>query len=656
MVLVVGVAAAVISALVGATASRTYAERFDRELTTSRELADELLAQVAADLTDNPHQPLQQVMEGERDRVCAADASVRTAGESWPLERCGADWTYLAWDDPTVQLAPGQAAFTLVRDHARSRWTITALGKAAIDPSRPLIEAGWQRTIVRSSLADTTAFATGDLDLASLYENADDTTADGLVVYASGQVVLPTDSGDGVPDTIINAVVAADPVSGSGGFLGNDNNICGGTTPCPERVLLMDPDGVHADVRHLAAQPWTIATAQAGVAQSIAIGCPGTGAEPGAFLRAVDRDGDGEPDDVDGDGDLLRPDGRIDVGDGVPATSHLCLNPGQRLYDVTSGTVVTVPASTAVNITPVRAVTGRLSSTDPTTLTSSAVRIRWRTDGTEPDGNDCATACDLTRVSASAANDGVHPGTEAFWDPAGTGADEVVVWPPSTGVVVSPTDTYLGWCDDHLDRTGSCDFDLDGNANPSVDWVDPLTIIAGTVAHPANLWIGNSQVADVPLGLVATGDLVMGYWARQPYADLLVEAHGTALGLGDASGRVVAISNFPSLRATLPYANGVATWPSPIRTAPAVVCTPADNNALCAENVAAELRWVGSIAAPNLRLDSNAFDRTVLIPTPASVDTPPPMYPSADPRWRTLTTAPYSAHSACDAAVCTTTP
>lgn len=669
MVLVVGVAAAVITALVVATSSRTYAERLDIELSSSRGLADETLAQVTADLIDNPLLPLRQVLEGERSRVCGADGTLHDAGDAWPLDRCGADWTYQPWG--TNSLDPGRAEFTILRDPSTSRWSVAVLGRSGV-----LIDAGWRRTLVRSTLADTTAFSQGPLNLTDgggataggrVYVEADDIVADGLTVYASGTIRLPSSGTDGSPDDIRNAVIAADPDTGSP-FVGDDTFMCAGAAPCEDRVILFDDDGTTNDIRYLAAQPWTLATAQAGVAQALDVACPASTSAPGAFVRMSDGNGDGVPDDTNDDGDVYRneiadvhtaqagEDHRPHPEDGQAVISHLCLRPGNRLLDLSTGSTVTVPTATAVNISPYGTGAGPGITADPdgpagqfnTAVNAPALRIRWRTDGTEPDGNDCATACDLRRVSAAAVEDGVHPGVEDFWTEPGATL-EAVVWMPSTGVVATPHDTYLGWCDDHIDRAGSCGFGtaLDGDAGDGVDWTEPLTIIAGTVADPASIWIGNTQDATAPLGLVATNEVILGYWARQPYSPLAVDAHAVALGLGDASGRSVA--------STLFVTNPTVTT-SAIRPAPSHVCEPQMDVAACADNQGTELVWTGSVAAPGLDLSHNMWERVVLAPAPDAVDSPPPFFPAVDPHWRTLTTAPYSGHSACAQAVCLFTP
>lgn len=326
-------------------------------------------------------------------------------------------------------------------------------------------------------------------------------------------------------------------------------------------------------------------------------------------------------------GDLARfgcPDGpapRIlhadDTGNPHDQTTYLCVAPGRQIVDISGQEHTVAPDATAVRVTIEDAELHR---------TTGAVHLSWSTADLDP--VDCTQGCNLDQVSQLALDDGLHPASNAPW------TDPIAVHPPSTGVVATTRPTWLGAC-----LGGSTRPLQPGERCTDLHLHHPLTIVAGTLTRPADLHLASSIDTDAPLGLVATGDIVAGHYARPPGGTLTVRAAGIALGhtTGDHGTR------------------------STIRTLPVEVCKPGQpdpsggawTSDRCHLNRASTWAWHGSLAGPSAHLHTGddatfQYETTELQPDPTLAGSPPPHLPGFAPSWRPLATTPTS----CDGDEC----
>lgn len=586
MVLLVSVGATVVGATVSLSAARSYSERLERDVAAARADADATLVRVRQTLDSDPHLPMRQVLPFERTRVCLPTGSTVPPGGGWDVAACGAVWGYdYTPGEPLGADQDGSARAELVYDLDEATWSVRVLGRGGS------LRAGYATRVVRPSAAETTAVSNSDLSFAHLFRNSASTPSGDLSVYATGTVTLPSHTGGGASSPASNAppleptdVVMADTPPSVLPFQGDPASSAGAL------YGRSGPSSPWSDIRQVAPSPWSLGAAQADLPRVRDIACP-----------------DGPP------------------PANIPErhqTTYACVDPGRTLVDVSGDEHVVPLAATAVAVLPTSvAVDG---------FDRPALRLLWTTR--QPAGLRCTSPCDLTVAGRASVAERTHPGDRNHW----TGTADI--WWPSTGVVASTRDVHVGMCgaDGFLQaadpeqptRRARCQvFGPTDSTRPGATFQRPLTVLAGTPAQPASVYVGSpiTTVRDnVNVGLVATGEVKIGWWARPPGGSLDIHAAAIAFGLTR-------------------NATAVESGPSAIHATPAHVCTATDDNARCSNNTGETLRWTGALAAPQLRLVSNQFNRVTLVAHPPLTDHPPPLFPALDDAaWRTISKQPLS--------------
>lgn len=154
------------------------------------------------------------------------------------------------------------------------------------------------------------------------------------------------------------------------------------------------------------------------------------------------------------------------------------------------------------------------------------------------DVETCGAGCDLRAASATAVSAGTHPGVVGSWDLVGT-----LAW-PANGTLATDADTVVGLCGSAF-RTGTACATWSGT-EPGSRFGHGLTVVAGTIYEPRDLWIGGSLHATAPVTLIATGQVGLPYWATTPNGDLTVDAAIVALGQGATTGLRAAPASRPA--------------------------------------------------------------------------------------------------------------
>lgn len=453
-------------------AATANADRADAAV--AQRIADDVTAQFAAQLANDPQFYTAHLFYAERPRVCAATGEpIAAAGAPdlppvpWPVE-CGPTWEYLPAGavtpgyNPETVLARAQIAQPTIDDPAL---TLTAL--ATIGSSEHATQTRYQVP----SAARVTAYSSAVLNLDTL---AATVTASGTI-YAPGEVVTPTR-----PE---HTAAVAEPLAGARVL-----TECAITGPAAGAISLWEaksaaeraaagcltaPTEGPGDVRDLSAAPLSATTAirsLAGIEHDL---CPS-----------------GTP--------TLTPSG---------SASALCLTAGRTAVTV-DGTVVTVAR--------------------PDSAPTAAYRLTFlASEGAVPSVQVDAAGTTLSdpddqAAAAAAYTAGTHPVS-----PVGATWVTLGIFPlPQTGAILTDTTTYIGACAAHF---------AGGECSPTAPG-EPVTVIAGTLAAPANLIVASplAGTAAAPLGLVATGRLDIAAYATTaaPGANLTLEAHMYGAGIG----------------------------------------------------------------------------------------------------------------------------
>lgn len=180
----------------------------------------------------------------------------------------------------------------------------------------------------------------------------------------------------------------------------------------------------------------------------------------------------------------------------LPGGLHLAA--GGTVEDVEEGAVPAPDPVGAWQISP---------GPDPSTL-----RVRFAADA--PQRRHCTVSCDHRAADLADPQRPPHP---AAWQ------DLAVVAAPAAGVAVTDAPTVVGG--DGCDPT-----DPAVGCTPSV-FDDHLTIVAGPrEGGPSDLWVGGPVSSSGSLALVASGSVVLPWWAQPDASTLSVAAHLVAVG------------------------------------------------------------------------------------------------------------------------------
>lgn len=186
-----------------------------------------------------------------------------------------------------------------------------------------------------------------------------------------------------------------------------------------------------------------------------------------------------------------------------PRSSQLCLEPGRKVRD-SGGNLVQVPEAGAFLLLP---------------DASAADRVDVYVRDEAVDTSLCQIRCDLYGLAARDVAAGDHPGVTAGWQLLGS-------FPvPTSGVIGSPAaQTHVGLCGAaFVGAAAACEV-----SEPQT----PLTVVAGTAQAPQDVIVGGPVRG---VGLLATGDVRLAFWAGPAGADVELGAHivtpGTFNGL-----------------------------------------------------------------------------------------------------------------------------
>lgn len=362
--LVIAVAAIIVSALTMVAVGQLRMSRLVVDEAAARDTLDAAVDQLAARLEDDPFGYLDQVLPGERARVCTPTGNVYEPGDSWPRDTCGVRWGYQQSSDTAAAFGSSPVArFELTPpsvDDPRLAATVLAHANG--------VEVGRQMAFFQRGAHDFTAHSDAPLDVDTLFVG---TPAAGTrSLYSNSTVYLPSSV------TLDDTVFAADGKPALSGVpSGVDNRYF-----VPRDGSGDIPAG-YEWIRDLVEEPHRMGALHAAALTTEQVGCP---------LG---------PDDIP----ATLPDGR---------TSRLCLRPGWSTIDA-AGTPVDVPDdATAVSLRPTVTAEGR------TQLQVDVATV-------DPAPPACTTPCDLTALSGPAVSAGVHPGDGPFWQPLGSGLFDV---------------------------------------------------------------------------------------------------------------------------------------------------------------------------------------------------------------------------------------
>ena len=251
--------------------------------------------------------------------------------------------------------------------------------------------------------------------------------------------------------------------------------------------------------------------------------------------------------------------GRNVTANGETALSQLCLYAGATIEN-TDGVAVSVPSDAQAYL-----LVTEVSGGD------TAVRIWSSSVVPDPPDDD---SVNLRSASLASVNSLMHPGvTESSSGAVGLWRPMGLFHLPATGAVAVDQDAYLGACGPNLAATtpGTTCSTAAGSTAPGMALTESVTVIAGSVAAPKDVYIGSPvHGLGALLGAVAFGSVEIPYWAHT--FDGALELDATLLALGadgvrqfpsaaqaySASGVYVPIGSGEEVRFTIDSANGIA--------------------------------------------------------------------------------------------------
>ena len=472
--------------------------------------AETLVAQVQADferqLAKNPTFYLTELFNYERPRHCLD----LTAGPStwvlpppdqnsrvpvqWPSD-CGAQWEYPQVGQPLSGWNPGAHP---------ARAEVTPLSVGSSVRLRVLGAVGQTETGVnvvysRTSAAAWTVYSGSDLNIEQLMSPGTPSLANkaiaapGTSMYANGVMRLPT------PESVTfsRARLAAE-----GGFVGSvsDDGTRLLTPPADPTSPFPSVEGQPgvSQLRSAVPTPLTAPALQASAASLDAIGCPAA-------------------------------DDPIVLSNGN-SVSYVCLEPGRSVVDA-SGITTMIPND------------ARAWLIVPSGESNDDARLNiYYSNRLAAGAASCAfTSCSTLTTDISLALAGEH-----IQSPVGDGGPWtylVTSMYPSTGVVATGGPTVVGRCQG-FGGSACVENPVDGTVAGLFS--NSVTIWAGSVEAPQDLWIAGDvrAVEDIPVGLVASGRIILPTYAAARGVPLTVQAQVVALGAGASS--TAAVTGWPA--------------------------------------------------------------------------------------------------------------
>jgi len=616
-VLLSATAATIALVLVQQTMLVARSESVRSDYDTAYQLALGAKADLEATLAADPEFYLSSLYRYERPRICTTPTSVTSVipdedsaaspAVPWPAA-CGPTWSYLitgtAGSAGAIGTRGGLDVAYIPIDHPiRAQLTPPSPGHPALGVKLLArygrTEAGLTLSYQRGSASALTAYSASDLRLGAWNNNFDDTLTTPKTVaitgasYAAGRTFLPVAPADYTTGKVMS----------EGGFVGatdaGDTGLFYASAAAGAGVR-----GV-ADIRTLVPTALDMDSLRSSYQRIAALACAGAG-------------------------DVSNP-----APQGIPAvqfSESLCLHAGRVLHNVDDASVVV--STTGAALGPAPAAYLLMWGGSP-----SAPTVKIYTAAAKPAlAGACVIACDLASVGAADYAAGRSPASPpaathgspatTLWQPLAPVGVSSEFYLPATAVIATDADTYIGQCPKSVGPAGA------PACTPSTALAS-LTVLAGAPGTPADIYVNGplgpaTAIPPIPptqptpaLGLVATGAVVVPYFAVESGKPLFVHANLLAMGYGQPATSS-AVRAFPQLSA-------------PSGT-PGVF--------------GGKLTVVGSVAAPSLKTPVAGWSSVALVADANSVVNPPPNFPGFSDVWRATNSARWSPYAACGVSFC----
>lgn len=247
-------------------------------------------------------------------------------------------------------------------------------------------------------------------------------------------------------------------------------------------------------------------------------------------------------------------------------SSYLCLYNNKTIIDQ-DNTETILPAAKAYMVIP----------------DDSRLRIYSTTQDPDLSG-ECVLRCDVAKLATSP----LHPAsalpttagqTNGLWTYHGSFRY------PASGVIAADKDVFFSRCEGFASNgeCGSATFPGRNGTTPGSTAEKSVTILAGTLNNPRNVWVQGpvgltNASTNARVGVVATNQVKIPYWANTRGGNLKLQMSMVAFGLGDDSSTTQAITPFPSALAG-PFGATDPNWGG-VLTITGSVASPGFNNRL----------------------------------------------------------------------------
>lgn len=448
----------------------------------------------------------------EEGRNCSPTATTVQPGSAWSVATCGTAWKYT-----NLTTAP-------------TAWV------ELVAPSihNPLLQVTIMATSGGYSDGLQLAYRLYGPEQFALYTSSEFTS----VVGPSAQVV---------PTSVNGTIYTAGQFNYSGFYVGsqqsslslNDSRVdaeqgftAGGGLPALNRYYIQSPSSgppVSHQIRRVVPEVLSASALQASVSRSAVVSCPG-----------------GTPwwNSTTGSGPVKD-----------ATSSSLCLGAGKSVVACTN----TACTTTGIVTVPSGAKSYLLIYNNTQSMTYAGATVAtplvdvYYTRGTlNPDAAcNASSTCDQVATAIADACSSVdatvttqcdhenspltNPGIMDYWTQSGTSAFLGTLPLPESGIIATDQNTYLGICSQAGPGAGAsiasslattvpfsqinatCPA-LDGSASPGMTVPYSSTIIAGTPASPADVFLSSpvTTTNNAAFGVVATSQLVVPYWSHSP--------------------------------------------------------------------------------------------------------------------------------------------
>ena len=544
-------------------ASRTASNSSDSA--TATQAVGDAQRSIETWLEQDPYAFFSSVSPLEDARVC--DGQSVQPGVAWSLATCGTAWTY---ETPTNLNATGttNSSTTLntldgaiVQVQLQPPTSASPFLIANITAQYGQYNAGVTLTYRMTGAESYTIYSSSPLNLnyvASGCSSACSTLTGTL--YSDGAISLPTTSAVTTgSSTQIESEVGFSPTLPPAS---STASYYAAGTP----TGATGTEAAIGDIRTVTPTQLTLSSLRASVARNSAFACPGS--------NPVEDPSDN-------------------------ALSSLCLDAGlsiPALYSpAASGPgTVTVPS----NVTGFELI---FNDHNQSPAAADTVSVYYATSPINPSGN-CSVSCNLMTLGAGDVAANTSPGEYSFWSSNLLGVFTI----PRSGLIYTSANTYLSLCGSASSNApwdtygGTCPALTSGYATPGMTVGQSATVIAGSAASPANIYLSGSisTAPGVSFGAIASGSILVPYWSHSPgttsASNLSIAGAYAALGYNDTSGAAI------------------ATFPTSV-------------DSTIADNVGNDFTFTGSLAGPSVDLSFNMFSQVALQGS-AQLDSEPPPY------------------------------